>query len=623
MNTAANESFAHRLSARSGGVDPCRGREFPEPERPRWLYLRQEYECFMLARRRRETERLKLHVSYPGEFRTPWSRIWFRRYFPEAAEFGLRISGETAGREVRFSARPGWFTLEVGSPDPLATAPGIASSLSGWEASADGVTFSPAVPGGDPDGWEPPRAPLTLQEFEPGSFDAGREVLADFRIYSPTRPRLRCGESRCELENRDPGLAEQSCELHEGPPGCWRPVGPLALRYLAVETDQPFRLEAEQLTSRARYRGAFAADPELERIWFSAAYTLRLCRSFFLIDGIKRDRLPWVGDLALGLLAEAYTFGDPEPVRRTLTVLGAAGIRKSHLNGLVDYSLWFLISHDWFQRYFGDAEFLIQEWPTVREIVAVLLELSRGGELMELPGQRSFIDWVEGPRETAVRMLLCWSLTAAAELAGRLEQKTLADRCRSRAAEVRERLLTGAFDAGRGWFRARSGGPPEFLRHPNFLAILAGVGGDCFQVPGYERLPPVGTPYMRALELLAMHRAGHTVRALELLRQEWGAMLAAGGTTFFEARFDPGRGDENYAFYGRPYARSLCHAWSSGPAALLPIMLFGCEPESDGWRSFRLEPLPGRDVRALTVPTPGGGAIEVELQNGRMCCRRR
>lgn len=30
------------------------------------------------------------------------------------------------------------------------------------------------------------------------------------------------------------------------------------------------------------------------------------------------------------------------------------------------------------------------------------------------------------------------------------------------------------------------------------------------------------------------------------------------------------KGDEAYAFYGRPYGKSLCHAWGAGPVVLLP-----------------------------------------------------
>ena len=107
-----------------------------------------------------------------------------------------------------------------------------------------------------------------------------------------------------------------------------------------------------------------------------SAYPLRLCIRHFLIDGIKRDRLPWAGDLALSLLANAYTFADPEPVRRTLTILGDAGIGEQHVNGATDYTLWLLICHDLYLRYFEDPAFLERLYPGIAAMVRHLLESS-------------------------------------------------------------------------------------------------------------------------------------------------------------------------------------------------------------------------------------------------------
>ena len=45
-------------------------------------------------------------------------------------------------------------------------------------------------------------------------------------------------------------------------------------------------------------------------------------------------------------------------------------------------------------------------------------------------------------------------------------------------------------------------------------------------------------------------------------------MLESDTTTFWEEFPEPG--ESAYAMYGRPFARSLCHAWGAGPAALLP-----------------------------------------------------
>lgn len=66
----------------------------------------------------------------------------------------------------------------------------------------------------------------------------------------------------------------------------------------------------------------------------------------FLMDGIKRDRLPWAGDLAMSMMVNAYTFADREIVRRTIAMLGREGIAQTDINDIADYSLWWLIAQD-------------------------------------------------------------------------------------------------------------------------------------------------------------------------------------------------------------------------------------------------------------------------------------
>ena len=78
------------------------------------------------------------------------------------------------------------------------------------------------------------------------------------------------------------------------------------------------------------------ADTLLNDIWFKSAYTLRLCMHEFLMDGIKRDRLPWAGDLAMSMMVNAYTFADREIVRRTIAMLGREGIAQTDINDIAD-----------------------------------------------------------------------------------------------------------------------------------------------------------------------------------------------------------------------------------------------------------------------------------------------
>lgn len=65
--------------------------------------------------------------------------------------------------------------------------------------------------------------------------------------------------------------------------------------------------------------------------------------------------------------------------------------------------------------------------------------------------------------------------------------------------------------------------------------------------------------------------------------------------------------------------KSLCHAWSSGPAALIPSELLGIRPLSDGWATFEIDPQVPASMQPLeaTIPTPYGD-IRVWLRDNRL-----
>jgi len=137
--------------------------------------------------------------------------------------------------------------------------------------------------------------------------------------------------------------------------------------YLRITGAEPSEIECRALFHPVQYRGAFAcSDERLTRIWMHSAYTHRLCQPDFVLDGIRRDRLPWVDNMILSAAVESYAFGDPELLRRTLTVMGrTAG--TSDINGIVDYNFLWVIGHDALQRYFADTAYLRREWPRINE----------------------------------------------------------------------------------------------------------------------------------------------------------------------------------------------------------------------------------------------------------------
>jgi alpha-L-rhamnosidase len=162
----------------------------------------------------------------------------------------------------------------------------------------------------------------------------------------------------------------------------------------------------------------------------------------FYQSGIKRDRLPWMGDLAVSLMASAYTFCHVESVRWTLRVLGRCGANKlsppsdfptkgenkeasiasCHINGIVDYSLWYFICHWLHQRYFGDITFLLQEWRLIEQRLRYLLLCCSDkdtGMYIINDDDYLFIDWNGDRAEKSRSLQILWwyALNCAISLA--------------------------------------------------------------------------------------------------------------------------------------------------------------------------------------------------------------
>ncbi|QIG39486.1 hypothetical protein G5T42_08305 [Microbacterium sp. 4R-513] len=127
---------------------------------------------------------------------------------------------------------------------------------------------------------------------------------------------------------------------------------------------------------------------------------------------------------------------------------------------------------------------------------------------------------------------------------------------------------------------------------------------------------------MNGLRLHALVQSGDRDEVLAEIERVWGGMLDRGPGTFWEEATLAG---DPFAMYGRPFGRSLCHAWSAGPAAIIPEAVLGILPLDDGWSSFTVEPsLAHLDWAALVVPAALGDivvsadrdAVEVDVPPG-------
>ena len=59
--------------------------------------------------------------------------------------------------------------------------------------------------------------------------------------------------------------------------------------------------------------------------------------------------------------------------------------------------------------------------------------------------------------------------------------------------------------------------------------------------------------------------------------------------------------------YGRPYGKSLCHAWGASPIYLLGKYYLGVRPIGEGYKEFSINPvLGGLEWMEGNIPTPNG-----------------
>lgn len=519
-----------------------------------WYYKPYEYEGWMLKTMRNEMACGLVNVGYPGKFPDP--------VLPPKAEYSTRPV-------------PGCDRVVGDSDVPPHVRPRPQSAV-----------------------------PLRLVD---GIYDVSREEIGYVFATAINRPRLFVGESLPEVRNSNTNYFEQITDMECVSTGRWRSRVPLALRYFRFEGEVRDVSFMSQVNRREPVGDFSCSDARLKKMWNVGVETLRVCTRTFFIDGVKRDRLPWAGDLAVSILSQAYSFGDPEPVKRTLAALGSGRVEDGPVNGIGSFSLWWIVCHDLLQRYFGEPEFLAVHYPKIRARMdeQALHEDERGFLAKDLGW--NFMDWTDrkgGLLKSQVTLQIIYfaSLQAAARLARRVNDTPSERRWTARAEKLRQAIISHGMDG---------------TRHSRALAVVYGVVDEATcrryaaEIANGD-LPPTVTPYMSAFEIMALVRGGQPDAALRKFESVWGAMVDFGVDTFWEGWDAADKGDERYEYYGRPFGRSLCHAWSSGPVFLIPGCFMGIRPTSDGWAQYEVKPgIPGYTPGARVRIRTKRGVIEI------------
>ena len=405
-------------------------------------------------------------------------------------------------------------------------------------------------------------------------------------------------------------------------------IGNSGFRFVRIDLEEPnVELNLKELRATFGYRdipylGSFKSDNErLNDIWMTGAYTVHLNMQEYIWDGVKRDRLVWIGDLHPELMTVNTVFGYNEVIPKSLDLIRDTTPLPNWMNGISSYSIWWLLIHkDWY-LYQGNLDYLKEQKTYMTALLDHLMTKIDDNGKETLDGTR-FLDWPSSPNvkgvDAGLQALMVMAMDAGHDMALAMGDKGLAERCKKASKKLKKYT-------------------PDHNQSKQGAALMALAGlmkaekadKEVLSVGGAKNFSTFYGYYM----LEAMAKAGNYQGAMDIISEYWGAMLDLGATTFWEdfnidwmenaARIDElvpeGKVDVHSSYGGYCYVgfrHSFCHGWASGPTAWLSRYVLGVQVLEPGCRKVKIEPHLGSLNRVEgSFPTPQG-VIRIKHEKG-------
>jgi alpha-L-rhamnosidase len=366
-----------------------------------------------------------------------------------------------------------------------------------------------------------------------------------------------------------------------------------------------------------------------------------------ILDGAKRDRAIWAGDMNVEGPSVYYSTGQSQYLKGSLQLLGSYQLSSGFVTGdlppqdplhtganqsgtvgtySASYSTYWLLGLGSYYLYTGDTAFAQQEWPVVQaELAWNAAQLDGNGLFVTDGSDGADWDYYDGDKTgevTEYNILYYKALLDGAMLATAAGQTGAASTYTQDAAALKTAINAHLFDAATGLYVV-SNSDSGVAQDANSLAVLYGVApaGDDASIlaslktdlwtnqygpvpfssgTGYSQEP---SPYISGYELDARLASGDTADAEQLLTTLWGHMIAAGpddtGTMWELVNTDGTPGFGSFT--------SLSHGWASTPASALPGYVLGIQPASPGYATWTVQPHPGDLAWSEgQAPTPHG-----------------
>ena len=305
-------------------------------------------------------------------------------------------------------------------------------------------------------------------------------------------------------------------------------------------------------------------DRRIREIYEVAKRTIELCCQTYLWDGIKRDRLVWIGDAHPEMLALTSLYGKNPVIEDALIITAKQYPFGMWMNTMPMYSAWWVIIMADYCEMIGQPDLALQYKDYLSGIIKQCDACVEEDGTLAFPSY--FVDWqTHGQIDelAGCRALLTVMAKKFTALAGKIALDT--DLANSLLLKLKKQPIT-------------------VVKAKQVIALKYLAEGQISE-PEKQNLIADGaqglSTFMSYYILKTVAEVYSADYAIEVLRDYYGAMLDKGATTFFED-FDiawmknsscldrfPEAGEKdihgdfgNHCYVG--FRHSLCHGWSAG-----------------------------------------------------------
>ncbi|KAJ9495422.1 hypothetical protein H2202_009209 [Exophiala xenobiotica] len=433
------------------------------------------------------------------------------------------------------------------------------------------------------------------------------------------------------------------------------------------------------------YTGYFHSnDDQLNRVWYAGAYTNQMCTigtkagdslvhlgtvssnesisgatitwynnytiangTSVLVDGAKRDRLVWPGDIAISGPSTFVSTNDMDAIKNGLDSLlllqnssGAlpyAGVPFAEL-GLgfsFTYHLYSLIDiHDYY-LYTGDIDYLSRNWDSFKLGLEYSLSFIDSTGLQYVTKPNDWLRFGMGGHNIEANAILYYTLNLGIKLARILNDTSVPSKYFSAASGIKMAANKLLWDPKMNLYRDNDTEPLTSL-HPqdgNSWAIVAGLTeftaqniniSDALKArwgPYGAPAPEAGatvSPFISGFELQAHYLAGHPQYAVQLMKTMWADFMLDDprmtNSTFIEGYST--NGDLHYAPYTNDPRISHAHGWATGPTSTLTFYAAGLQITGAAGSSWSISPNLGGLIEVEAGYQTMLGSFSVKLKGG-------